>query len=114
NKLCQIDQSFSVSLDQNPDRIYPHVCHSLDFELQTNRADDLLDLELQNHRFCIRGSKAGFENLGMSLLNFFEVITVKGQHFHLDYFEGVPGLLSPTKISLVVSCADFPANAAKA
>jgi hypothetical protein len=105
-KLHQIACSFSIDADEPANSVWPHTCRAIDFELFAHSKDSLLYVKLQGERFCIAGSAEAFAKLGQSLINVFEKITIKGQHFHLDYFEGVPGLIAPTKISLIVSCED--------
>ena len=66
---------------------------------------DLIKIYLREHKLVFEGSQSALYKLGMSLLNYFNEHSQKGEHFHLNYVEGDP-LLAPTNCYIIFLCTD--------
>jgi hypothetical protein len=72
-------------------------------DLQEQERVDLLKVFVEQKQIIFQGGKIAFNNLGDSILNYFDMESKNGDHFHLDYIEG-DMLLAPTNCHLIFLC----------
>ena len=105
--LASISKDFKLYASKEKSEFYAENLEAVSLRLFPSRNGEELDLLttfMANNELVFEGSKLAFNNLGISLLNFFSQTSKKGDHFHLDYIEGYSLLLAPTNCHLIFMC----------
>jgi len=105
--LASISKDFKLYADKEKSEFYAENLEAVSMRLSPSRNGEQLDLLktfIANNELVFEGSKLAFNNLGISLLNFFSQPSKKGTHFHLDCIEGYSLLLAPTNCHLIFMC----------
>ncbi|WP_293128070.1 hypothetical protein [Microcoleus sp. bin38.metabat.b11b12b14.051] len=105
--LPSISKDFKLYASKEKSEFYAENLEAVSMRLFPSRNGEELDLLttfMANNELVFEGSKLAFNNLGISLLNFFSQTSKKGDHFHLDYIEGYSLLLAPTNCHLIFMC----------
>ena len=105
--LASISKDFKLYASKEKSEFYAENLEAVSLRLFPSRNGEELDFLttfMANNELVFEGSKLAFNNLGISLLNFFSQTSKKGDHFHLDYIEGYSLLLAPTNCHLIFMC----------
>jgi hypothetical protein len=103
--LLSINEDFNLHTVQTKSEFYAENIEAISIQLKQNKnaEQDLIKIFIDNKNLVFEGSKLAFDKLGMSLLNYFNENTQKGEHFHLSYSEG-DALLAPTNCHIIFLC----------
>lgn len=101
-----ISQDLTLHAEQVKSKFYPENLEAISIKLlpiESPGGISLIKIYITNNRLIFEGSQSAFNKLGMSLLNYFNEDSKKGEHFHLNYVEGDP-LLAPTNCYVIFLC----------
>jgi hypothetical protein len=100
--LNELEESLEIKADNKESVFYSDCLSSLVLNLML-KGDDLLGVRIADHNLIFSGTLKAFQNIGQSLINFFEGTVKEGEHFHLDYYEGNM-VLAQTNCHLIFMC----------